>query len=119
MAVGARSVTEAMQSISSVVEEKSAATEQMAAQATAVSDSIHSIAAVSEQQSAATEEVSASTEQMSAQIAEMSAQAQELAHTADQLKGLVARFKLDNDSTSAGSSKAAAIKEVVSPRRAA
>jgi methyl-accepting chemotaxis protein len=94
MASGARNMTDAMHSISAVVEQSSAATAQMAAQASAVTGSIQSIAAVSAQQSVATEEVSASTEQMSAQVEQMSAQAQELADTADQLKHLVARFKL-------------------------
>jgi hypothetical protein len=38
---------------------------------------------------------------MSAQVEQMSAQAQELANTADQLKDLVARFKLDDGPASA------------------
>jgi methyl-accepting chemotaxis protein len=100
MAVGARSVTEAMQSISAVVEENTASTEEMAAQSSQVTGAIQSIAAVAEEQSAATEEVSASAEEMSAQVEEMSAQAQELAATADQLKQLVARFRLESSSVS-------------------
>jgi methyl-accepting chemotaxis protein len=84
-----------MQSISAVVEENTAATQEMAAHSSQVSNAIHGIAAVAQEQSAATEEVSASAEQMSAQVEEMSAQAQELAATADQLRELVARFKLD------------------------
>jgi methyl-accepting chemotaxis protein len=119
MAHGARSVTDAMMSISAVVEESSASTEQMAAQASAVTGSVQSIAAVSEEQSAATEEVSASTEQMSAQVEQMSAQAQELASTAEQLKDLVARFKLDNGTSAARPSKSAPITKVASLRRAA
>jgi methyl-accepting chemotaxis protein len=94
MAAGARSVTEAMESISAVVEENTAATEEMAAQSGQVSASIQSIAAVAEEQSASTEEVSASAEEMSAQVEEMSAQAQALATTADELRELVARFKV-------------------------
>jgi methyl-accepting chemotaxis protein len=94
MAGGARSVTEALYSISAVFEQSSATTDPMAAQASQVSDSMQSIAAVSEQQTAATEQVSASTEQMSAQVEQTSAQAQELAHTAESLKELVALFKL-------------------------
>jgi methyl-accepting chemotaxis protein len=62
MASGARSVTDAMHSISAVVEQSSVATEQMAAQASSVTDSIQSIAAVPEEQRAATEQVSAPTE---------------------------------------------------------
>jgi methyl-accepting chemotaxis protein len=90
-----RQVTDAMQSISAVVEENTASTEEMAAQSGQVSAAIEAIAAVAEEQSAATEEVSASAEEMSAQVEEMSAQAQEMAATAEQLRELVARFKLD------------------------
>jgi hypothetical protein len=43
----------------------------------------------------ATEQVSASAEEMGAQVAEVTAQAAELAHTAEQVRELVARFKLD------------------------
>ena len=57
---------------------------------------------------------------MSAQVEQMSAQAQELAKTAEQLKQLVARFKLDNASAAAGGSKPRPIsKHVASLRRAA
>ena len=93
-ASGARQVTEAMTSISAIVEENTAATEQMSAQSGQVAEAIQSIAAVSEEQSASTEEVSASAEEMTAQIEEMSAQAQELSSTAEQLRELVARFRL-------------------------
>lgn len=48
-----RRVTEAMGAISAMVEENTAATEQMAAQSAQVSGAIASIAAVSEEQSAA------------------------------------------------------------------
>ena len=52
---------------------------------------------------------------MSAQVEEMTAQAHELAATADQLKQLVARFKLEDRAAPA------AVKSVVKPplRRAA
>jgi methyl-accepting chemotaxis protein len=95
MAAGARSVVAAMESISAVVEENTAATEEMGAQSESVSVAMQSIAAVSEENSAATEEVSASSEEMSATVQEMAARAEELAGTAAQLKGLVARFKLE------------------------
>jgi methyl-accepting chemotaxis protein len=121
MARGARSVTDAMHSISAVVEQSTASTEEMSAQANQVTNSIQSIAAVSEQQSAATEQVSASTEQMSAQVEQMSAQAQELAATAEQLKSLVARFKLDLGTARAGTglSRAGQAKKSAPLRRAA
>jgi methyl-accepting chemotaxis protein len=94
MAAGAQRVTEAMVSISAIVEENTSATEEMSAQSDLVAQAIHSIAAVAEEQSASTEAVSASSEEMSAQIEEMSAQAQELSSTAEQLRELVARFRL-------------------------
>jgi methyl-accepting chemotaxis protein len=125
MAGGARSVTEAMHSISAVVEDSSIATEQMAAQASAVTGSIQSIAEVSEEQSSATEEVSASTQEMSAQVEQMAAQAEELAATAAQLKERVSHFKLDDRAaraTTGGPREPAAkttARMVTTPRRVA
>ena len=98
MSTAARSVTDSMASISAVVEENTAATTQMAAQSGQVTGAIQSIAAVSQEQSAATEEVSASAEEMSAQVEQMSTQTQHLATTAEELKRLVARFKLEQGS---------------------
>jgi methyl-accepting chemotaxis protein len=97
MAAASRSVVEAMNSISAVVEENTASTREMTGQASMVSDAIESIAAVSEEQSASTEEVSASAAQMSAQVEQMNAQANELAASAEQLNLLVARFKLGDE----------------------
>jgi methyl-accepting chemotaxis protein len=94
MAEGARRMTEAMSSISAIVEENTASTEEMTGQSAHVADAIRSIAAVAEEQSASTEQVSASAAEMSAQIEEMSAQAQELSATAEQLRRLVARFRV-------------------------
>ncbi len=95
MSRAADGVSAGMQAISTVVEENTAATGQMAVQSGQVSSASQSIVAVSEHQSAATEELSASANQMSAQVEEMTAQATELANTAEQLRTLVARFKLD------------------------
>jgi methyl-accepting chemotaxis protein len=67
----------------------------MAAQATQVSESIESIASASEQSSASIQEVSASAEEMSAQIDVVSSQARGLASTADDLHGLVQKFKTE------------------------
>jgi methyl-accepting chemotaxis protein len=117
MAGGARSVTDAMHSISAVVEQSTAATEEMSAQAHQVSMSIQSIAAVSEQQSAATEEVSASTEQISTQVDQMSAQAQDVASTSEQLKKLVARFKLDDPAAPGAAGPGRPAGTIVTPLR--
>jgi methyl-accepting chemotaxis protein len=83
-----------MDSVSAVVEENTAATEQMAANSSEVSQSVENIASVSEENSAAVEEVSASTEEMNAQVAEVTNYAKNLADMAQDLKRLVAQYKI-------------------------
>ena len=62
---------------------------------TGVLNPVQEIASTATESSAAIQEVSASTEEMGAQVEEVSAQAVELADTAEQLRVLVARFRLD------------------------
>jgi len=83
-----------------VVEENTAATEQMAAGATEVTGAIENIASVSEENSAAVEEVSASAEEMSAQVEEVAASARSLEEMAQNLKEIVRQFKLQQTSRS-------------------
>jgi methyl-accepting chemotaxis protein len=78
-------------SVSAVVEENTAATEQMAASSGEVNTAIENIASVSEENSAAIEEVSASAEEMSAQVQEVTASAQSLAEMAHELQAVVAQ----------------------------
>ena len=80
--------------VSSVVEENTAATEQMTAGSSAANRAIESIAAVSEENGAAIEEVSASAEEMSAQVEEVNASAQSLSDMAVNLQRICAQFKL-------------------------
>ncbi|MEW6229595.1 MAG: methyl-accepting chemotaxis protein, partial [Bacillota bacterium] len=87
-------VEKAMDSIVSVAEENTAATEEMAASAEEVKKAIDSIASVSEETAASVEEVSASAEQVSASIQEMAASAGVLADMAQKLRDLVSRFKV-------------------------
>ena len=94
MAASASELVESVEAVSAVVEENTASTEQMAASANEVTQSIENIASVSEQNSAAVEEVSASTEEMSAQTQEVNHSATELAKLAQQLRDVVAQFKL-------------------------
>lgn len=94
MEVAANELVDAMDSVSSVVEENTAATEQMAASSTQVTQAIETIASVSEENSAAIEEVSASSEEMSAQVEEVNAAAQSLAEMARTLQQIVAEFQL-------------------------
>jgi methyl-accepting chemotaxis protein len=97
MAAAGRQVTDAMEGISAVVEENTAATEEMAAQSQQVAGAIEAIASIAADQSQATEEVSASAAAMSAQVEALRTRTSELADSAELLRGLVARFKLQND----------------------
>ena len=84
-----------MDSVSAVVEENTAATEEMAASSNEVTQAIENIASVSEENSAAIEQVSASAEEMSAQVEEVTASAQSLSEMAHALQEVVAQFKLE------------------------
>jgi methyl-accepting chemotaxis protein len=93
---GQRPGQSAMDSVSAIVEENTAATEEMAAGQRRVghaSDGPHRLAS-REENSAAAEEVSAATEEVSAQAEEVAASAQSLAEIAGQLQQIVAQFKL-------------------------
>ncbi len=94
MAASASELVESVEAVSAVVEQNTASTEEMAASANEVTQSIENIASVSEENSAAVEEVSASTEEMSAQTQEVNHSATELARLAQQLRDVVAQFKL-------------------------
>ena len=65
-------------SVGSITEENTAATEEMSASASQVTKTVETVAGIAEENSAATEEVSASAEEMNAQIEEISASAQAL-----------------------------------------
>jgi len=94
MNADATNLVSSMDTVSAVVEENTASTEEMAAGSSEVNGSIESIASISEENSAAIEEVSASTEEMSAQVEEVSASAQILSDMAGSLHSAVVRFKL-------------------------
>jgi methyl-accepting chemotaxis protein len=86
----------AVDAVSEIVEQNTAATEEMAATSTEVSQAIEHIASASEENSAEVEQVSASTEEMSAQIAEVTDAATSLSGMAKALDQIVAGFKLKN-----------------------
>ncbi len=94
MSRSANELVGSVDSVSAVVEQNTASTEEMAASSSEVSQAIENIASVSEENSAAVEEVSASTEEMAAQIQEVNSSAMELAKLAEQLKDVVAQFKI-------------------------
>ena len=87
--------------VSSIVEESTAATEQMAANSTEVTKSLESVAGISEQNSAATQEISASAEEMSAQVQQVLASSQSLGEMAADLQSAVSTFKLSGNGTEA------------------
>ncbi|MFN8635141.1 MAG: methyl-accepting chemotaxis protein [Chloroflexota bacterium] len=95
MSMRAREVSDAMASISAVVEEATAAAEEMAASASGVGESIGAIALAAESSASTTELVSSSAQEMAGQVNEVNAQADDLASTAEQLRALVARFRLE------------------------
>jgi methyl-accepting chemotaxis protein len=86
--------------VSAVVEENTAATEEMSASSHEATMAIENIASVSEENSASVEEVSASAEEMSAQVEEVTANAQSLAEMAVALQQVVSQFKLADSSAS-------------------
>ena len=90
----ASALENSMASVSAVVEQNTAATEEMSANSTEVSTAMETIASTSQETSAAIQEVSASTEEMSSQVQEVTASAKVLADQSEKLNQLVARFKL-------------------------
>lgn len=103
MSAASRDVIQAMEDISKIAAENTAAAAAMDESARAVERAVEAIASVSEetsaaveQVSAAAEEVAASTQEMSAQAQEVSGSAQKLAGMAQQLEMLVARFNVSD-----------------------
>jgi methyl-accepting chemotaxis protein len=90
----AETLVSMMDTVSAVVEENNAATEEMTAVSGEVMQAVENIAAVSEENSAAAEEVSGSAHEMSQQVDDMNGSAQSLAQMTDLLAGLIRQFKL-------------------------
>ena len=84
----------AIDTVSAVVEENTATTEQMSANSNEVQLAMETIASVGQENSASVEEVSASTEELSAQVDEVTASANSLAQIATTLKQVVAQFAI-------------------------
>ena len=91
-------VVKSVESVAAMIEQVSASSQEQASGARQVSHSVADIAAVAEETASATEEASASAEEMTASMEEMAASAQELADMGIQLRDLVARFKISEDS---------------------
>ena len=86
-------MVEAIDRISRMVEQNSAATVEMTASSSVVSKAIGATAAVAEENSASSEEVSASVEEMSAQSEESLAAAQSLTNMSEEMESAVAVFR--------------------------
>jgi len=85
---------DSLDTVSAVVEENTAATEQMAASSAEISRAIESVASVSEESSASVEEVSASAEEMSGQVTQVTLSANQLSQMAQELQAIVSQFRL-------------------------
>ena len=94
MKLASEQLVDAMDSVSAVVEENTASTEEMSANSGEITLTIENIASVSEENSAAVEEVSAGAEEMSAQVGEVTSAADSLLNMAQSLKTLVEQFAL-------------------------
>ncbi len=87
-------LVEAVDTVSAVIEENTAATEEMAAGSNEVNQSIMTVASISEQNSAAVEEVSASTVDMNEKVGDVNESAQALSRMSQKLKEIVNRFQI-------------------------
>ena len=85
---------ESLDIVSAVVEENTAASEQMAAGSNEISRAVEGVASVSQENSAALEEVSASAEEMSSQVTQVTLSATQLSDMARRLQTIVGAFKL-------------------------
>ena len=99
MDVSANDLVDAIDVVSAVAEENTAAMAEMGLGAGEVSQAMENIAAISEENSAAAEEVSATVEEVGAQVEEVTASAQSLSAMAQGLQALVAQFKLPGAET--------------------
>ncbi|MBK8421965.1 methyl-accepting chemotaxis protein [Candidatus Villigracilis saccharophilus] len=89
----ATELVQAVDSVSAVIEENTAATKEMAGNSSELIQAIENIASVGEENSAAIEEVSASTEEVSDQVQQVSASATSMKDGAPQ--EIVAQFQLN------------------------
>lgn len=94
MAVTSEKLTNSMNDVSSVVTKNIIATEQIDQSSTQVSEAIEEIASISEENSAAIEEASASSQDIHDQIDGAAQSTQKIEGLADDLKKIIALFKL-------------------------
>ncbi len=94
MSTSSQEVVKAINSVNAITQENTASTEEVTLASNQVARDMESIAAITEETSATAEEVSASAEEMTASIMEISQSSHTLAEMADELKQLVAGFKI-------------------------
>ena len=94
MEASSETLVSAVNSVSAIVEENTASTEEMSANAGEISSAIESIASVSEENSASVEEVNAGAEEMIAQVTEVTNASGALADMAQNLNQIVTEFTL-------------------------
>jgi methyl-accepting chemotaxis protein len=87
-------IGEAVDDMTSRIEQVAAVSEEIAASAETVQVTISDVISVAEESSAATEEASASTQETSASAEEIAASAQELSANAETLNQLMSQFKV-------------------------
>ena len=90
----AMELTESVDAVSAVVEENTAATEQMAANSSELTQTIEPMTSVSTESSASVEEASAFTKEVSTQVEQVSASVAYFMETANALQQVVMRFRL-------------------------
>jgi methyl-accepting chemotaxis protein len=95
MRTSAGDLVSAVNSVSAVVEENTAATEEMAAGSSLVTQAIEDIASISEQNSAAVEQVSASASEMTSQVGEVTKSVNGLSSMAQSLQSILKQFILE------------------------
>jgi methyl-accepting chemotaxis protein len=95
MRISASDLVSAVSSVSAVVEENTAATEEMAAGSSLVTQAIEDIASISEQNSAAVEQVSASASEMTNQVGEVTKSVNGLSSMAQSLQTILSHFILE------------------------
>ncbi|WP_010677595.1 methyl-accepting chemotaxis protein [Bacillus timonensis] len=87
-------IEESIKEVTSQIQEVSAAVQQMAAGSEQMVHSMRLISEVAEESKAGTQEVSASTEEQMASMDEISSSASSLANMAEELQGIVNKFKI-------------------------
>jgi len=99
--------------VSSIVEENTAATEEMAASAKQISRAVEEVAGVAEENSAATEQVSAAAEQISAQVQQVVASGETMKDMSADFEQLVAKYKMSGNGHNGDAKAALAATSVV------